>query len=247
MSLSDEDRITLYLDGAMTAAEAEALEREVGERPELAEMLERWQRNDARLRAAFDLPVPEDMAARLGLEPAAPAKVVDLGEARARRERRRISPGWGWGLGGALAASLVAAVSLGLVGGGAGDPFATEQFQVAMQTLPSRQVAHLSGGETLTLTLSFADGSGRFCREFALAGEESRVGVACRRGGRWAVEGVAAGSGPAADPGEMRTAGGDGAALDPVYRRLDAGDPFDPERERQLIASGWSAPPAVRE
>ena len=241
--MTEEERISRYLDGAMEAEEREAFERELTARPELAEAVAQWRGNDERLRAAFDLPMPEGLAARLGLEPAGPPKVVDLAAAReAREQRRRIPARWGWAAGGALAASLVAAVTLGLVGGGAGaDPFASEQFQVAMQTLPSTRPAQLAGGRVLTPTLSFADGSGRFCREFALTGDEPQIGIACRSGGRWNVEGVAAGTAPGGDPGEIRTAAGEGAGLDPVYARLDAGDPLDPAVERQLLARGWNA------
>jgi hypothetical protein len=238
--MTDEERLALYLDGAMAPAEAEAFEAELEVRPDLSEKAQRWRANDERLRAAFDLPVPEGLAARMGLEPAPePAKVVDLAAARAQREsRRRIPAGWGWAGGAALAASLVAAVTLGLVGNGPSDPFGSEQFQVAMQNVPSQQVAQLGDGRVLTPTLTFADGSGRYCREFALAGQEPQIGIACRSGAHWTVEGIAPGAPPG--PGnEIRTAGGEGAGLDPLYERLDAGDPLDPGRERDLISRGW--------
>lgn len=245
----EEERISLYLDGGMDSEQRAAFEREMAARPELAEAVAQWRTNDERLRSAFDLPMPEGLAARLGLERAAAPKVVDLASARQQREqRRRIPARWGWAGGGALAASLVAAVTLGLVGGGSGaDPYASEQFQVAMQTLPSSRPAQLAGGRVLTPTLSFADGSGRFCREFAMTGEEPQIGIACRSGGRWNVEGVAAGAGPGGDPAEIRTAAGEGEALDPIYNRLGAGDPLDPERERQLIVGGWNQAAAPAE
>ena len=239
--MTDEERVTLYLDGAMDAEQLAQFERELAARPELAELTERWRENDARLRSAFDLPMPDGLAERMGLGPTAPAQVVDLSEVRSRRdERRRIPARWGWAGGGAMAAALVAALALGL-GGDATDPFASQQFQVAMQRLPSNVPAHLAGGATLTPILSFADGRGRFCREFALAGDEPRTGIACREQGRWQVEGVAAGAPPTGAPGEIRTAGGEGEALDPLYRRLQAGDPIDAERERALISRGWDS------
>lgn len=246
--MSDEERISLYLDGGMDGGARERFEREMAARPELAEAVAQWRSNDERLRSAFDLPMPEGLAARLGLEAAAAPKVVDLASARQEREqRRRIPARWGWAGGGALAAGLVAAVTLGLGGGGPGaDPYASEQFQVAMQTLPSSRPAQLAGGRVLTPTLSFADGSGRFCREFAVTGDEPQIGIACRTGGRWTVEGVAAGAAPGGDPSEIRTAAGEGEALDPVYDRLRAGDPLDPDRELQLIVRGWKeAEPAA--
>ncbi|HEV2866935.1 MAG TPA: hypothetical protein VGX37_10490 [Allosphingosinicella sp.] len=245
MSDQDDERIARFLDGAMSAEERADFERDMEQRPELALQAERWRANDERLKAAFELPLPEGMAERLGLAaPAAP--VIDLAAARERRAARRL-PAWTWA-GGAIAASLIAALSFSLVNRGqSGDLSRNAAFQVAMQQLPSSRSQPLDGGGSVTPTLSFVDGSGRFCREFAVAGEDPQLGVACRDGGAWRVEGTSPGSAQGAGSGGYRTAeGADTATLDPIYERLHAGDPLDPARERELIGRGWQNSPPSR-
>jgi hypothetical protein len=245
VSDQDDERIARFLDGAMSPEERDGFKREMERRPELALQAQQWRANDERLKAAFDLPLPEGMAERLGLgAPAAP--VIDLAAAQERRAARRL-PAWTWA-GGAIAASLIAALSLSLVNrGGSGDLARDAAFQVAMQQLPSSRSQPLEGGGSVTPTLSFVDGSGRFCREFALAGEDPRLGVACRDGDGWRVEGTSPGSGQPGSSGGYRTAEGAGtAALDPIYERLHAGDPLDPARERELIGRGWQNSPPSR-
>lgn len=117
---------------------------------------------------------------------------------------------------------------------------------MAMQQVPSRQALKVAEGTSLTPKLSFADSNGRFCREFALHGPKPLVGIACKNGGRWNVEGTAS-TGINHQTGEIRTAGGeDGSTLDPIYDRLQAGDPFDAAQEERLIDSGWRSSPADR-
>lgn len=242
MTQSDGERISLYLDNEVTAEERARFERDGETRPELKEQLDRWRDNDGRLRSALDLPLSADLVARLGL---APDNLVDLAAHRAQSERNegnRIL----WFGGGAVAASIAALLAFLVMPGSPeiADPLATPSFQMAMQQVPSRQGLGVSKGSSVTPELSFTDSTGRFCREFALLGPKPLVGIACREGGRWKVEGTAS-----ADfndrAGQIRTAGGeDRSALDPIYDRLQASDPFDAAHEGRLIGSGWRSSPA---
>lgn len=242
MTQSDGERISLYLDNQLTPEERARLERDVETRPELKEQLNRWRDNDGRLRSALDLPLPAELVARLGL---APDNLVDLAAHRAQSERKagnRIL----WLGGGAVAASIAALLAFLVMPGSPeiADPLATPSFQMAMQQVPSRQALRVSEGASVTPELSFADSAGRFCREFALQGPKPLVGIACRDGGRWKVEGTAS-TDVNDQAGEIRTAGGeDRSALDPIYDRLQAGDPFDAAQEGRLIGSGWRSSPA---
>lgn len=242
MTQSDGERISLYLDNQFTAEERARLGRDVETRPELKEQLDRWRDNDGRLRLALDLPLPADLVVRLGL---APGNLVDLAAHRAKSERKegnRIL----WFGGGAVAASIAALLAFLVMPGSPeiADPLATRTFQMAMQQVPSRQALRISEETSVTPKLSFADSTGRFCREFALQGPKPLVGVACRNGGRWKVEGTAS-TDINDQTGEIGTAGGeDRSVLDPIYDRLQAGDPFDAAQEGRLIGSGWRSSPA---
>lgn len=242
MTQSDGERISLYVDNQFTAEERSEFERDVETRPELKEQLDRWRDNDGRLRSALDLPLPADLVARLGL---APDNIVDLATHRAKNVRKEGNRILLFGSG-AVAASVAALLAFLVMPGSPeiGDPLATPSFQMAMQQVPSRHAFRVSEGTSITPELSFADSTGRFCREFALRGSKPLVGIACRNGGRWKVEGTAS-TDLNDQAGEIRTAGGeDRSALDPIYDRLQAGDPFDAAQEGRLIGSGWRSNPA---
>lgn len=249
MSGEDHDlRVARYLDGEMSAEERKDFEKEIVAQPGLAAQLARWGSNDDSLRAAFDKPFPEDLERRLGL--AAPAELISLDDVRARRTAPLLRrPGWLWASGGAIAAGFAFLLYLG-VAGSTRDGFGGEAFQVAMTRLPSARTGKLGDGRPVTPQLTFRDGQGRFCREFALGGADPEQGIACLRGRTWQIEArIEGAASPEGEAGEYRTAGGtDGAGLDPVYQRLGASDPLDGATESALIRSGWrksgAAPPA---
>jgi hypothetical protein len=114
-------------------------------------------------------------------------------------------------------------------------------FQTAMNGTNSGITVALGDAQTITPVLSFEAGDGRFCREFALiSGAGSNQGIACKSGGQWKVEALIKGGGPLPANAEIQTAGGqDGAALDAVYNRLNAGDPLGMEKEKTIISAGW--------
>src|SRR5690348_8598321 len=94
-----------WLDGELEAREAARVEAEVAADPRLSAMAVEHRSMQARLKGAFDVvkdaPVPERLqaAARTSL----PADVIDLGEARKRRETRSWPAATQWA---AMAATL---------------------------------------------------------------------------------------------------------------------------------------------
>jgi hypothetical protein len=248
---SDNERVSAYLGGMMSRQEAAAFEIEMKGNPELATILERWQANDARLQQAFGAAdasgISEDLLARLGLaETGAADNVVTLDAFRkpqAAQNDNIAASKWRWPILGAIAASVVVAMTAGGLmmqqNGGIADQRA---FQTAMSGSPSGVAVALNDAETLTPILSFQAGDGRLCREFAIVGHAAgNQGIACKAGNQWAVEAIVKGAATLPSNGEIRTAGGeDATALDATYSRLDAGDPFDGEKEKSFITNGWN-------
>ena len=238
--MDESERLSAYLDGALSPDDAKQLEAEMLADPKLAERLATLKASDETLRAAFAGPmtdaVPDRFMVLLG-EPKS-ADMVDFAAARAKRDRSRPRPAWfDWRAGAALAASLVAVVVVGSQFRSPIGPDATQiAFNTALDRTPSGQQATLANGTTLSPRLSFAARDGRFCREYANGAD---LGVACRDNAGWHVEAFA--KGQAASGGEegYATAGGEGGALDPAYARLGAGDPIERKAESALIAKGW--------
>jgi hypothetical protein len=246
-----EDRMSAWLDGAMSPDEAAAFEQEMEGSPELAKLVERWQGNDARLRAAYATPevgeISDALLQQLGLTDAAPKdNVIALDQFRVARKAtlndNAASPKWRWPLIGSIAASLVVAIAVGSFwlrqpGGIEGQ----SAFQTAMDSTNSGVAVALSDAQKLTPVLSFEASDGRFCREFALSGGAgSNQGIACKSGGQWTVEALVKGGSALPTNDEIQTAGGkDSASLDTAYSRLGAGDPLGAEKEKSLISNRW--------
>lgn len=228
MSDVNDDQLAAWIDGALSAKEAAAFEAELARDPVLAARAEEWKANDAfiagALRPIADMPIDDAMLARLGLTEVAPLRLA--ANDNPPWWRRHALP-----LGGAIAASLVAALLLTV-------PQASPRdgLSLALDTTPSLQSARLADGRVIEPTLTVRASDGRWCREFRSAGETS---LACRDNKAWQVEATGKGSGPA-DSGEIGlAAGADSAALEGTYRRIGATDPVGADQEAKLIANGW--------
>ncbi|MGC1470546.1 MAG: hypothetical protein WA793_14315 [Sphingorhabdus sp.] len=225
------ETIAAYLDGSLTGDERLRFEAEMQADAALAVEVSQWQANDAMLRAAFPIAdggVDAAMLNRLGL--AEPKKLPI-----AANDNR-----WSWGriglAGGAIAASLaVAIVLLQPTAKGLADE---QQFQIAMESLPSGQTINLASGNPIGPVLTFRARDGRYCREFA--GDRVGGGIACRSEGEWMVEATSARGADTGNSNQIRTAAGsDPAALNAALDRLGASDPLNGENEKGLISSGW--------
>jgi Putative zinc-finger len=239
--MDETERLSAYLDGALSPDDAKQLEADMLADPKLAERLAALKASDETLRAAFAGPmtdaVPDRFMALLDVPKS--AEVVNFAAVRAKRDAAWTRTAWfDWRAGAALAASLIAVV---VVGSQVRTPTAPDATQIAFNTAldqtPSGQRVTLANGTVISPRLSFAARDGRFCREYANGAD---LGVACRGTEGWQVEALAKGRAtPGGDEG-YATAGGDGGALDPAYARLGAGDPLDAKAESDLIAKGWT-------
>lgn len=230
-----DERLAAWLDGALSPNEAAAFEREMEADPALARRAQEWKANDAFIAGALapiaEAPIDADLLARmgLGLEQAA------VPQASAVPRAANDNPPW-WRrhalpLGGAVAASLAAALLLAVPGGSQRD-----DFSVALDTTPSLGQVRLADGRTIQPTLTVRAADGRWCREYR-SGAES--GLACRDGEGWKVEATGKRSGPDGSGDIGLAAGADGSALDAAYSRIGAGDPLGGAEEARLIAKGW--------
>lgn len=242
------ERIGRYIDGAMDDAERADFERALASDASLADEVARLTGNDDRMRAAFELPVDDELLVRLGLADAAARpttdNVIDFAAARQKNKDVISAPAprrWMPWVGGLLAASVAALAIVPMLHGGDFDPQASAGFQQAMEQRPSLQIASVEGGVKVQPQGSFVDSQGRFCRDYALGGAASGSGIACRTGsGGWQVEATTKDGGIETDDGAIRTAGGAfDAALDAAHERIGASDPINGDQENRLIANGW--------
>ncbi len=120
-------RLSAYLDGELSSADAEAVEILVEKDPEIAAELEALQAADAAIFSAFDdllkEPVPIHLAQVIQSTPSEPSIPSAANTPSAPR-------GWGFGT---IAASLALLIVGGSIGGYAGYTFAPAEVQVAQR------------------------------------------------------------------------------------------------------------------
>lgn len=228
MAISDET-LMAFADGELTGEERAAVEAALAQDEMLRARLAAHQRLGVRLSAAFDGALSEPVPERLvQAAPRAPAPVVDLAAARARK--------WSVREWGAMAASVAAGLVLGvgfmgrpapLIAAESGGLVARGALAHALET----QLASDAAG-AVRIGLSFRDQGGAYCRTFDLT-EAQTSGMACRAGEGWSVAMTAANP-----QSEIRTAGAGADVLAAVEARI-AGDVLDAEAEARARDAGW--------
>jgi negative regulator of sigma E activity len=237
-----DESLMAFVDGELDAEQRADIERALAGDAVLQARVAALQGQRRRVSAAFasvlDEPVPDRLAALLASAPSAPsATVVNLGEARAERVRRRSMPGWAqWGR---MAAGVVLGVLLGVqfAGRGGDASLSVRDGRLVaggpIEQALSTQLARTSGSP-VAVQLSFVDRGGAYCRTFSTA---AVAGLACRRDGQWVVETLVAAEGKA-DGAVRQASTSPRAVLDAVDQSI-AGDALDAERERQARDHGW--------
>jgi hypothetical protein len=255
MTISDEV-LMAYVDGELDATAREAVESAMREDPQIVERVARHSALRRRVREAYSAVLSEDVPERLLRAAqggaATERKVVNLQAARAPREhsapRTRPLPRQ-WRTAGVIAASVIVGVVVGFfIWGRTVPPFArgadgalVARGQLA-QALSNQLAAEQSRASSVQIGLSFLAKSGDYCRTFALSGEQSPSGVACRHGEEWQVRAVTQGSDEVAGASEYRTAGSTmPAMIREIVEAQVAGEPLDQAGERAARQRDWKA------
>jgi hypothetical protein len=244
MTFSDEI-VMAYVDGELDDAARAALEVAMTTDPDLAERVARERRLRARLHSEFDPvlrePIPERLlAATQGT--AAKARTSNLVWLK-----RIPARDWSWPQWSAIAASLVLGVLIapmlrhepteGPLGIRDGKVFASGALAHALsEQLASNQPANAS----VHIGVSFLSRNGDYCRTFMLRDKSAVTGLACRDGGSWRLQALAATDRATSGSGEYQPAAS--SLPPPIEQSLDAlivGDPLDAKGEAAARGKGW--------
>ncbi|HYD74212.1 MAG TPA: zf-HC2 domain-containing protein [Candidatus Binatia bacterium] len=231
----DAATLMAYADGELSAEERAEIERALAADPALRAQLETHQKMRVQLGGAYadilDDPVPERLlSAARGPTPQA-AEVVDLS---ARREAKAKWSVREWG---AMAASLVGGLVIGLGAMNTQAPLitVTGDGMSARGTLERALDTQLASDEAdaVRIGLSFRTEDGGYCRTFELT-ERGTSGIACRDADGWDIPMTAAHGAQ----GDIRMAGASEAVLNVVATMID-GDPLDAEAEAAARDADW--------
>ena len=166
-----EERLSAWLDGAMTPQEAAAFEAELERDPALAARAASWRANDSFISGALaplaQEPIGDDLLARLGLaEPEALPSAANDNPPWWRQRWLRV--------GGALAAGL--ALVLVMVQRPA-DTAQDGGLSFALESTPALQQARLADGRTLVPQFTARAADGRWCREYRVGDHAGIAGL----------------------------------------------------------------------
>ena len=236
-----DETLMAYADGELDLAARAEIDAAVANDPEVARAVERHRLMATQVRATYDGVLEEPVPERLASLVAGPqsAVVVDLA---ARRDAHRIAigpvrlPAWA-----ALAASVAFGLFVGvLLTRSPATPYETVGGALVARgvlddALDSR-LASAPDSSSVSIGISFKDRDGDYCRTFHLQRDASVSGLACRSGGDWQLQVLAAA--PTREV-ELRPA----AAMPvPVLHAVDAaidGEPLDAAAEARARDAGW--------
>ncbi len=228
--MTRDERISAWLDNALSDAERSAFEAEMAANPILAAQVEKLSANDDALRAAFASPMAQDVPDHL-MEMLRAEPVEKNTNARPTVAQRA----WlAWG-GGAVAATLALALFL------SPSPRGNEgQIADTIGSIASLETKTLATGARLTPQLSFPSLEGGHCRQFMVVENgNAKSGLACHKAGRWSVRGLEPMMAPADGGGYAPASGSSAAHIDALSEKLRDGDPLDAASETALIAKKW--------
>jgi hypothetical protein len=230
-----EEKFFAWLDGELSAEEAERVAAEVEADDMLARKADEHRALQRRLTAAFGTiesgPVPDVLVAAVRPE----AEVIDLAAARRTRQALGRSGLRQWT---AIAATLAVGVFVGtMVPHRDADPVTIEGGKVyaaaALDQALTTQLASAPSGDT-RIGLTFRDQGGALCRSFT---QPAASGLACRDGQRWRLRGLFAA--PEGQAGTYRMAAGMDPNLASMVGSEMTGDAFDAAQEKAARDQGW--------
>ncbi len=238
----EEEEFFAWLDGELSPDDAARVAAEVAADGELSRRAQEHRAMTSELRGAFGTveaqPVPEwlERAIETGFD----SKIVDIGEARATRERRA-QPLWVQAA--AIAATLVVGLFTGnlLSGGVAGDgsssPIEARGGRLVASTdlgrALSTRLAGAPANDGPRIGLTFREKDGTICRTFE---DQSASGLACRDDDDWRIRSLFQGEqGQATD---YRMASGPEPQLMEAVEAVIHGEPFDAAQEKAALENG---------
>lgn len=258
--MTDPDRITeedaalsLLLDDALPAADAERWRRRIAAEPALARRLEELRGVDEALRGVYGGIADEPLPARLTALLKPPASVASF-PPKAQPRPFRVSPAMAAGL--ALAAGFALAflvlprdVPAGpldfMETGGGVNP--DSGMYAVLQELPTLGSRVLDSGWAATPRLTFLNGSGDPCRRVDLSREgDGLQTLACRIDGAWRLEVIGVASAGGSTDGFQPAGGGPASAVDAAIDEMIDGSPLDRQAEARWLDGGWVRPGADR-
>ncbi|MBV9511273.1 MAG: anti-sigma factor [Caulobacteraceae bacterium] len=255
----DDEILAAYVDGELDPADKAQVDAAARTDAALARRIQAQRRLRETLAGAYGgvigEPTPDRLmqAVRSGA-PRAPAEVVDLGAARAKRASREAARPRGrrWAQWGALAACAVLAVGVGLRvwrGGPSGQPVETAMVSgppgamVAQgplaEALDNQLASAGPGVDPVRIGVSFRSGDGRDCRTFQVTTSEGFSGLACRQDGAWRVRATEAETVAQAQSAYRQAGSETPPAILAAVNGLIAGQPFNAGQEAAAKAAGW--------
>jgi hypothetical protein len=245
----DDETLMAYADGELDAAQAAQVEQLLQQDASAAARVAQHQALRAQLRsgsaAVLSEPVPERLLSMLQRnvdDSRAGDKVVDFSRTKQRKANTtRIWSGREWG---AMAASLIAGVVLGiyaltfsstnLVGDQGGRLVAQGKLNSALTT----QLASAGHTQSIQIGISFRNHAGEYCRSFSIQDTHALAGLACRTQGNWRVQMLT--ESVANNSSELRQAGSaTPAAILSLIDEQIAGEPLDADAEAAARHKGW--------
>ena len=244
MIFSDEI-VMAYVDGELDDAARAALEGAMATDTDLAERVARERRLRARLHSEFDPvlrePIPERLlAATQGT--AAKARTSNLVWLK-----RIPARDWRWPQWSAIAASLVLGVFIAplLRHEPTEGPLAIRDGKVlasgALAHALSEQLAsNQPANAPVHIGVSFLSRNGDYCRTFMLRDKSAVTGLACRDGGSWRLQALAATDRATSGSGEYQPAASSlPPAIEQSIEALIGGDPLDAKGEAAARGEDW--------
>ena len=261
-----DETLMAFVDGELDAGECRRVEQALERDPSLRDRLQAFERTGRGLGDLYAQPLNEPVPAHLlELVRGAELREREPGLLERLSDRLRASladlamPQPGWASAAAAAGVFAIGLSMGLwlqdrPSGPSADRYALlgiednhlwarGALQDALEGVASGSskswVVGSNGEGTVVPVLTFKDKTGRFCREYAVAGtpEASAIGIACRTAkDRWSIEIHTA------QPTEsvIRPASGGGIErLQALMSEMSAGEPLDLDQEESAIRKGW--------
>jgi hypothetical protein len=244
----DDETLMAYADGELDEAQRAEIAAAIERDPELARRVSQHRALRAAVAGAFSgvlsRPVPE----RLVNAAHGAGDAADAGQGTRRgtvvpfprREAPARPASWGGREWGAMAASLVLGALVSWKMFAPSHPIAARDGGLVAQgeltrALDSQLASTQSGGETVSIGVSFRTQDGHYCRSFALT-EIATAGLACRVGNEWWIPVTA--TAPPTD-GIRQAASPPPAVMQVIQARI-SGEALDAAGEEQARSAGWA-------